>query len=385
MATEPKHAAPFEGRVSRRNFFGRCSAAAGYAVTGGVALAAELAADQGHDRPVRVTILGMGHRGTSLAETLRKTPGTVLTGWFEPCEEAARKAFARFAASADQPDPVVFADEDEALGSPMVDAVIISGPSDTHHGQILKAIEARKHILTEKPAGFGELALNSVEKALSSDFDRVFAIGLARKFHPQRARLMGWLAEGHLGQMVDIRADWAQPLGSPRGRDDWMTDPARTGDWVAEHGDHIWNMLADLRPAMAMPRVLHASRISGPVGDSAWFKASLAWADGVTADIRHSFLPGGQFASPGLSIFVQYRGGIVDLIQGRVNCERKLMPPEPFDKSVSEDSAMLRAFVGRIRGAGQTGDERRLANLEEIQRSKFVERLRYEIVTAFEA
>lgn len=385
MATDPKHAAPFEGRVSRRNFFGRCSAAAGYAVTGGVTLAAELAAEQGQGRPVRVAVLGMGHRGTALAEMLRKTPGMVLAGWFDPIEDAASKAQARFAANPGMPQPVTFANEAEAIESPLVDAVIISGPSDTHHGQILKAIEARKHILTEKPAGFGDLALEEVEKAIALDFDRVFLIGIPRKFNPQRARLIGWLADGHLGPMVDIRADWSQPLGSPRGRNDWMTDPARTGDWVAEHGDHIWNMLAELRPEMGVPRVLHAARIAGPGGDSAWFKASLTWADGVTADIRHSFLPGGQFASPGLNVHVQYRGGIVDLIQGRVNCDRRVLPPEPFDKAVSEDAAMLRAFVGRIRSAGQSVDELRQANCEEAQRSKFVERLRHDILTAFEA
>ena len=138
MATVPKHAAPFEGRVSRRNFFGRCSAAAGYAVTGGVALATELAAEQGHELPVRVAILGMGHRGTALAETLRKTPGTVLAGWFDPCEEAARKALARFAASPGMPEPVAFANESEAIESPLVDAVIIAGPSDTTMGKSSK-------------------------------------------------------------------------------------------------------------------------------------------------------------------------------------------------------------------------------------------------------
>ncbi len=385
MATDSKHAAPFEGRVSRRNFFGRCSAAAGYAVTGGVALAAELAADQGQERPIRIAILGMGHRGTALAETLRKTPGMVLAGWFDPCENAARKALARFAASPGTTEPVVFEDETAAIGSPIVDAVIVAGPSDSHHGQILKAIEARKHILTEKPAGFGANALDQLEKALSGDFERVFAVGLARRHNPQRAVLTNWLAEGHLGPMVDIRADWAQPLGAPRGRDGWMTDPARSGDWVAEHGDHIWHMLAELRPDMPPPRVLHAARITGPGGDSTYFKAALKWSDGVTADVRHSFLPGGQFASPGLSVYVQYRGGIVDMIQGRVNCDRKLMPPDPFDKSLAEDAAMLRAFVTRVRVAAQQGDEARLVNLEEIQRAKFVDRLREDIVKAFEA
>ena len=83
MTIEPKNPAPLKSRVSRRDFFGRFSAAAGYAVTGGVALSAELAGEEVPDRPVRVAVLGLGQRGSALADAVRQCPGLELAGWFE--------------------------------------------------------------------------------------------------------------------------------------------------------------------------------------------------------------------------------------------------------------------------------------------------------------
>jgi predicted dehydrogenase len=383
MTYEPKRSAPLKSRVSRRDFFGQFSAAAGYAVTGSVALAADLAGEAVSERPIRVAILGMGHRGTSLADTIRKIPAFSLAGWYEPCEEVARRASARFGGDSTGVQLLSFADEAEAIESSNVDAVVIAGPSDTHHRQIVKAIAARKHILTEKPAGFDKAELDRIEQVLEGDFDRSFLIGYQRRYNAARNRLIAWLAEGHIGPMIEIRVDWSQPLGAPRGRDEWMTDPARTGDWVAEHGDHIWDLLAELRPGFDIPRPLHAVRIPGAGGGSAFFKTILAWPDAVTADIRHSFLPGGQFASPGLNVIVQYRSGIVDMLQGRVNCDRKLNPPEPFEKSGSEETSMLQAFAQRIRTGERSIEALRVSNLEELRRACFVDRLRESIVTEF--
>jgi len=387
MSSEPKNLAPLKSRVSRRDFFGRFSAAAGYAVTGGVALAAELSADDAPDRPIRATVLGMGHRGSALADTIRQTEGLELAGWFDPCEDAARQARSRFGGEPGSHVPKAFADESEAIESPLTEAVLVASPSDVHHRQILKAIAAGRHVLTEKPAGIDSVELDRLESVLSGHFPGAFFVGFQRRHHPGRTRLLNWLAEGHLGPMVDIRVDWSQPLGAPRGRGDWMTDPARTGDWVAEHGDHIWDLLAHLKSGAEIPKVLQANRLRGPGGDSAYFKATLAWADDVTADIRHSFLPGGHFASPGLSVIVQYRRGVVDLIQGRVNCDRRANPPEPFDKSraVSEDAAMLRAFASRIRTSGRSPEDVRTANIEELRHSKLVDRMRRDVIAAFDA
>jgi len=383
MTIEPRSPAPLRSRVSRRDFFGRFSAAAGYAVTGGVALAAELTGDDTPQRPARVTLLGMGHRGMALADLIRQTPGLELAGWHDPCEAAAAAARGKFGGDSTPREPRNYADEAEAIESPLTDAVLVASPSDVHHRQILKAIAAGKHILTEKPAGIGTLELDRLESALAEHEGTAFLAGFQRRHHSGRNRLCVWLAEGHLGPMVDVRIDWSQPLGAPRGRGGWMADPTRTGDWVAEHGDHVWDMLARLRPGMDIPAVVAASRLRGPGGDSAFFKATLAWADGVTADFRHSFLPGGHFASPGLSVFVQYRSGIVDLIAGRVNCDRKTPPPEPFEKNVSEDAAMLRAFATRAQPRGLCPEELRAANAEEIRGLRLVDTLRQSVVTAF--
>jgi predicted dehydrogenase len=54
--------------------------------------------------------------------------------------------------------PEVYAGIDEMLAADCVDAVVIAAPDDLHYGMTLAALEARKHVLCEKP-----LALNAAQ------------------------------------------------------------------------------------------------------------------------------------------------------------------------------------------------------------------------------
>lgn len=60
--------------------------------------------------------------------------------------------------------PQVFTDYDEMIARGGIDAVIVSTPNDTHHNIVMTALDARKHILCEKP-----LALNYAQAKQMAD------------------------------------------------------------------------------------------------------------------------------------------------------------------------------------------------------------------------
>ena len=244
--------------------------------------------------------------------------------------------------------------------------------------QIQAAIDSGKHILTEKPVALAHDELANLLPKIETLDHQVFMVGFSRRFHPARTALIQWLKDDQpLGRLIDIQASWTHPQGPPRGRGDWMLNPDRSGDWLTEHGDHIFDLIMDLRNEL--PEVTNARRI-GEIGHSSkYWSVALKWEDGVVAQIRDSMLPGSNFASPGLSVLAQYEKGLVDLISGRVSAVSGVSVPVKFPKDFDTTFAMISTFVDRIK-AVKNQELNRFANVQECNRTLAIHELRSKIV-----
>ena len=94
---------------------------------------------------------------------------------------------------------------DAVINDPAVNAVYIPLPNHLHYQWALKAFEAGKHVLCEKP-----LALDAREAeqmaAAARDSDRLLMEGFMYRFHPRSRRIRGMLAQGRLGALKLVRA-----------------------------------------------------------------------------------------------------------------------------------------------------------------------------------
>ena len=91
-----------------------------------------------------------------------------------------------------------------------VDAVYISTPPVLHQEWIVKAAEAGKHVLCEKPAfGTFESAQVTVEQCRSRGV-RLME-GYAFKFHPQHAAVHSLIEQGRIGHPRFFSAECAYP------------------------------------------------------------------------------------------------------------------------------------------------------------------------------
>ena len=77
-----------------------------------------------------------------------------------------------------------------------VDAVILASPSALHTGQIKAALDAGKHVFSEKPLGVNVAECKDAEKAVESHPRLVFMLGFMRRFDEsyRYGRLHGVLA-----------------------------------------------------------------------------------------------------------------------------------------------------------------------------------------------
>jgi xylose dehydrogenase (NAD/NADP) len=133
----------------------------------------------------------------------------------------------------------------ELLADPQVDAVYISLPNHLHSEWSIKALNAGKHVLCEKP-----FATNSAEARLMADAalanDRFLVEAIWTRWHPRFARMVDLIQSGTIGELGAIDSAFTFP-GSLDGN--YRLAPEMGGGSLLDVGPyqvHSWVALAGL-------------------------------------------------------------------------------------------------------------------------------------------
>ncbi len=94
---------------------------------------------------VGIGVIGFGYWGPNLARNFSQTDGFELR-WIVDEREGRRETARR-----QYPNVQLSANVDGLLADPDVDAVVISTPTNSHYSLAMRALEAGKHVLVEKP------------------------------------------------------------------------------------------------------------------------------------------------------------------------------------------------------------------------------------------
>jgi myo-inositol 2-dehydrogenase/D-chiro-inositol 1-dehydrogenase len=99
-----------------------------------------------------------------------------------------------------------FTEFDDLISCKDVDAVVLVSPSALHTGQIRVALDAGKHVFSEKPLGVTVAECKDVEKAVESHPELVFMLGFMRRFDESYKYAHDKVAAGEIGKPVLFRA-----------------------------------------------------------------------------------------------------------------------------------------------------------------------------------
>jgi D-xylose 1-dehydrogenase (NADP+, D-xylono-1,5-lactone-forming) len=172
------------------------------------------------------------------------------------------------------------------LADPDVEAVYVSLPNSLHVEWTLKALEAGKHVLVEKP--FSKHP-DQVEEA----FNRADAAGLVLsegfmwRHHPQTRRLVELIDEGVAGRIRVVRTTFAFDLATERGAGDTRFDPALDGGALMDVGCYC---ISGLRLVAGDPVRARGEQVVGPSGVDVVFTGALGFADGVLGNFDCGFV-----------------------------------------------------------------------------------------------
>ncbi len=178
--------------------------------------------------------------------------------------------------------PTIHASYDDLLADPDIDVIYNPLPNGLHGRWSMRALEAGKDVLCEKP-----LAANAEEAALMIETAQRTGRRLVEAFHYRYHRLiertLAVIAEGKIGQVRSYEIRFIIPI--VRGSDiRYRFDLA--GGASMDLGCYAIHLLRTL--AAAEPEVRSAIAVEGPPNIDRSMETELAFADGRTAHIECS-------------------------------------------------------------------------------------------------
>ncbi len=131
-----------------------------------------------------------------------------------------------------------YMDLDELLGSEDVDAVCICSANSRHHDQVLKAAEAGKNVMVEKPIATSMSdALDMVEKCRTAGV--TLQVAFVMRYSPMALKAKRLIDSGAIGE---IRAISGTNHGSMPGG--WFTDRTLSGGGaIMDHSVHVADLM----------------------------------------------------------------------------------------------------------------------------------------------
>jgi predicted dehydrogenase len=178
--------------------------------------------------------------------------------------------------------PHVFTSYADLVGSPDLDAVYIPLPNNLHCEWTVRALEAGKHVLCEKP-----LTSNAAEAAQAAEAarrtGRVLMEAFHWRYHPLAARAIDLLRSGRIGRIQHVETTLAFPLLS-RGDIRFRLDLA--GGSMMDAGCYAVHMLRHL--SGEEPEVVSAKALLRSPDVDRYMTANLRFPGGATGRVTSS-------------------------------------------------------------------------------------------------
>lgn len=213
----------------------------------------------------------------ALIEPLRASPRSELFA-------VASRGIDRAQAYADEWNiPRAHGSYDDLLNDPDVDVIYNALPNTLHAEWTVKALDAGKHVLCEKPLALTVSEVDQMIDAAQRN-DRVLQEAFMYRYHPQTLKMQEMVRAGEIGDLRLIRAVFSFML-------------TRTGDIRMKPelgGGSLWDVgcyPVSFARAVAGgdPETVVGTQVVGETGVDTTFAGQMHFADGVTAQFDSSF------------------------------------------------------------------------------------------------
>ena len=210
---------------------------------------------------ISVGLIGSGGRGSYDASIVNADPRARVTALCDLFDDRIETATQKVKATG----PKVYKDFEKLLAAPDIDAVVIATPPFEHPRMLEAAVEARKHIYCEKPAG---VDLQGVKRVIAAgrkaDPKKNISFGFQQRYGPVYLEAYKRMKEGQIGTLSNARGFWidrdpfkftSYPDPKISKLRNWFAFRDLSGDFIVEQDCHnldVIHWFLDARPIRAV-------------------------------------------------------------------------------------------------------------------------------------
>jgi len=302
---------------------------------------------------ISVGLIGSGGRGSYDAAIVNADPRARVTALCDLYDDRLERAAQQIKA----PDAKLYKDFEKLLGSPDIDAVVIATPPFEHPRMLEAAIEARKHIYCEKPAGVDLAGVKRVIAAgRKADPKKNITFGFQQRYGPVYLEAYKRLQDGQIGSLANARGFWIDrdPFTRVEYSDpkveklrNWFCYREYSGDFIVEQDCHNLDVLhwfLGERPIRAVGMGGRKVRTTMEILDH--LTLSYEFPDGI-----HVNFEANQISPPGFRrVGEEFTGtkGLLETSRSRMVHHKGPKDVETIESKRDITNDAIESFLGRI-------------------------------------
>jgi len=198
---------------------------------------------------VSVGLIGAGNRGSFDADIVHKDPRGRITAVCDKYDDKIEAAMQRWGVARGE----TYKDFEQLLSKSSVDAVLIATPPFEHPRMLEAAVDARKHIYCEKPAGVDvEGCKRFIAASKRHDPKKTLSVGYQQRYGVVYLEAYKRIQNGEIGPLSAARAWWIssdpfqrKPYSDPQEEKirNWFCYRELSGDIIVEQDCHNFDVL----------------------------------------------------------------------------------------------------------------------------------------------
>lgn len=253
----------------------------------------------------KIAVIGYGGQGKWHCGQLLKSDVAVLAGVYDidPVKQQQAKAAGIH----------TYASFEEVLGDKSVEAVTVVTPNDCHKELVIRALEAGKNVICEKPVEMSVAAFDEMAKAAERS-GKLFTVHQNRRWDVDFLAMKKIVDSGEIGGLLNIESRVHGSRGIPS---DWRCHKQYGGGMMLDWGVHLIDQLLQITGSDRIKRVwCETTHYTNDEVDDG-FNLRVFYESGAKACIElgtYNFLPLPRF-------YLQCKNGSAEIVDWRENAK----------------------------------------------------------------